>query len=256
MVDVLEIMKSKEFACEAVSEAIELLNGELTYEDYGWDDALLEAGSLDDFTYRHDGTDWGKGATKVCIIFRGFVLKSGYSNVHVYEANSCEDFESSEDWDNNNNDNYTSYEWDDCDYCNIESRVYEAALKAGVARFFAPTYRIGNTNVYIQPRCGQEAAYTNWFEHLGKWGICKYEKRFGADAFDALRSELKLNVVPRAVFSYWLDTGSYMQLKALGEFLDKHYINDLHSHNIGWFDGEVKLFDYSGYHSGTEETLD
>lgn len=251
MVNVLELMKSKEFACDAVNEAIELLDGELTYEDYGWDDALLESGSLDDFIFRHSGTDWGKGATKVCIIFKGFVLKSGYSNVHVYKSND-DDCSENDNWD----EEYTSYDWDDCDYCNVESRVYEAAIKAGVARFFAPTFRVGNTNVYIQPRCEQETAYTNWMPYFDKDCKCRYEQRFGFEAFNELRYNLGLECVPRAVFSYWLDTTSYMQLKALGEFLDKHCINDLHNHNIGWFDGEVKLFDYSGYHSGTEDTLD
>jgi hypothetical protein len=247
MVSVIDIMTSDEFKnSDAVAATMDLLNSTLTYiNNGGWNDETLdEADMFDELAYNYKSLSWGCGATKVAVMFRTFVLKSNYSR--------CASYSYDED---NEEDVREESEWEDCDYCWVESRVYEEAVKAGISQFFAPTIRIGNSDVYIQPKADKVVAYTDWYHLLNGTGYSRYEIRFGEKAFEELRDELGFNRISRAIFSYWLDTTSYVQLKKLGHFLRKHCINDLHNHNIGWFGDKVLLFDYSGYRSGTEYTI-
>lgn len=252
MISVIEILESEEFKnSAAVQAAIDILGNALSYVDNYCDNSCMEADQLDELIYNYRPLEWGCGATKVAVLFKDFVLKSNYSQVVEWDEG---------DYDEENetyvNGGFTNpCDWEDCDYCWIESRVYEKAVEAGVAAFFAPTIPIGNTGVYIQPRADREVAGTDWYKILNGTCRSRYEMRFGSDAFNKLRKELKLDNVSSLIFSYWLDNMSYVQLKKLGQFLHKHCINDLHNHNIGWFGDKILLFDYSGYHSGTEDTL-
>lgn len=252
MTNVTEILMSEEFKnSAAVAAALDILSNSLSYVGDCWDNSCMEADQLDELVYHYKSLEWGCGATKVAVMFKNFVLKSNYSQVVEWDEGDYDE----------ENETYVGggftdpCDWEDCDYCWVESRVYEKAIEAGVADFFAPTIPVGMTGVYIQARADREVAYTNWIQYLNGVGKSRYEIRFGEEAFEELRQELQLQRISRPIFSYWLDNASYVQLKKLGQFLHKHCINDLHNHNIGWFGDKILLFDYSGYHSGTEDTL-
>lgn len=252
MIDVTEILMSEEFKnSAAVQAAMDILGNVLTYVEDSYENFCMEVDQLDELTYTYRSLEWGCGATKVAVMFKDFVLKSNYSQVVERDEGDYDE----------ENETYVDSgftdprDWEDCDYCWIESRVYEKAVEAGVASFFAPTIPIGNTGVYIQPRADREVAGSDWCRCLNGTGISRYEARFGRDAYEELRTELGFDKISRVIFSYWLDNASYVQLKKLGQFLHKHCINDLHNHNIGWFGDKILLFDYSGFNSGTEDTL-
>lgn len=252
MISVTEILMSEEFKnSAAVKAAMDILGNVLTYVENDYDNCCMEADKLDELVYTYRSLDWGCGATKVAVMFKNFVLKSNYSQSVEWDEGDYD--EENETYVNSKFSN--PYDWEDCDYCWIESRVYEKAVEAGVADFFAPTIPIGNTGVYIQPRADREVARTDWDKFLNGTGRSRYEMRFGSDAFEKLRKELRLDIVSRSIFSYWLDNMSYVQLEKLGQFLHKYCINDLHNGNIGWFGDKILLFDYSGFHSGTEDML-
>lgn len=179
------------------------------------------------------------GATKVVAILRHMVLKKTYAGYTYTDIEN--EYEYHEyDRENSDFDNYSP------DYCEIESKVYEAAQEEGIADFFAETCHVCG-DVYAQPRFEQNA---DWYllEEIGS--------ELTLRDVNEIKRDYQLNI-PTVVAAQWFEIYSSEQLMKLSDFLFRHHINDLHGGNAAMFkDGVFRLIDYSGYNSGTENTLE
>ena len=241
---------------EIFKAVVERLSGDLPYCE---DEGLYCEEDYEEQFYDLDKTglfeEIRTGATKVCVLLRAFVLKAGFTSEMVYD--DCDEYEDERD-----EFDYYRQERDGIDYCELEAQVYEEAVKEGLEEFFAETVQVAD-KVYAQEYC-ERTIDEDYYD-----GDCKNMWTSFAASDYACR-KLGFNkwgeycdpntapaVIPEIVLYYWVTGGkSWTQLRRLAKFLSRHHINDLHRGNIGWVNGELKLFDYSGYNSGTENTFD
>lgn len=189
--------------------------------------------------YPFDEYNWATGASKICIIVNNIVFKtsfSGYAYDYDYEESDYYEEPIFENWDR--------------DYCLMEYQLYQLACKWGVEKFFAETVKV-MPYVYAQPRCDEIFGEPSKNFHLkdntntDDWMLIIHE--LGLDSL-----KLKLG---SPNFRYFAAVYPIDELLKLQNFLDFYEINDLHGHNFGWFDGELKFFDFCGYNSDTFEKL-
>lgn len=210
-----------------------------TYED---DNGVLYHG---DETYLdEDGYEWSNGVSKVCItIPNKTVLKTSIDG-------TIQDY----DWDTGENLEvpiYTTYP----DYCKIEYEIYEAAKAKGLDYFFAEILPMGGT-VYAQ-ECYTMTVDDFIFSEEGKDYFADFkrnrpsENEISVEGLDSLAD--KFDAQTFALF-YW--TFSTEELIKLQDFLDEYDINDLHAGNIGFFNGDLKIFDYCGFDSSTAKKVE
>ena len=202
-------------------------------EYYSWDggiyneDELVRAEIASEIPFNVDC-----GATRVCIVFKKLVLKKNFSGKICFD-DELDDFDI---------DNPFEYE---TDYCKIEGRVYQEAVKEGLEEFFAEIQEISD-GVYAQPTCEKTIYNCDYYKDFGKM--------YSKEVHDYLNYIFNYKI-PTEVLNYWARTKRIGKLRKLAEFIKAHEINDLHRENMGWFGDEIKLFDYCGFDSKTEETF-
>lgn len=213
------------------------------------EDAVYEDGSLDEEVCDEGADDWGSGVTKVALIYKDYVLKTGYSG-YVHSSYN----EEHHDFDDILVDDFPE------DYCEIEYKIYRRAVEAGISKFFAETISVGN-GVYMQERYdGSLDNYTpegmqfpDWIKQYDDAGCLSDWAEFHGDnmeltgLYDAVKSS--------RVFAWFVALYSYNDLRALSEFIEAYNINDIHSGNVGWFGNTIKLIDFSGYMTSTGDII-
>lgn len=204
---------------------------------------------------------WGSGVSKVAIVCNSFdgndyALKTAYVGA-VYTEDEDEDWK------------FTEYKH--ADECRVEYLVYRAAVAAGLGHFFAEMIKI-DTGIYMQEKYDtsigrlededmkfyiSETLLTSDLCECYRSGWILWERDAIEDlvervGLDSLFSHLRGNC---SSFMMFYDRYSILELRCLQTFLDEYDINDLHSSNIGVFDGDVKFIDYCGYESSTSEKV-
>ena len=184
------------------------------------------------------------GATKGVIIFNNqdYVLKLPFLKESVERWNSeTKEFER---------------EYSDMpNYCSIECKNYDAAVREGLEDMFAETFCVGyfhNVPVYAQQYvdCDEESisssysdyCYKEWCEEndLDPDSDDSYEEYFDTDT----RYEYEDN---SEVYVCMRDYYSSDKFSAFCLFIEKQYINDLHAGNFGFSGGRLVAVDFSGY---------
>lgn len=148
------------------------------------------------------------------------------------------------------------------DYCRAEVRNYRAAEKAGVGQYFAWTDKLfdvysehGYYPIYVmvQVDCDEEAITSmivdtfcennrnpedcDEDEEVDENDIIDYEERYNSACSGSTEGVDEW-------FSYYLDCREYAKLY---NFFCANDIDDIHSGNLGFYDGSVVIIDYSGY---------
>ena len=209
--------------------------GDTIYDEEILDRMLKEVNDISS----EDDIDYANGATKVVIIYNEIVIKKTFTGYIDFSAEGDE--VELIDYDMKNQD---SYDYSP-DYCALESVVYEEAFLKGLQDFFAEVIQVSK-NVYAQLRTDHTLSGFFLIEDLGltKIDVEEIREEYG---FEPL--------IPDYAIAWWFIHKTSEHLQTFSDFLYDHKINDLHSSNIGFFNGEIKLFDYSGYNSGTENTF-
>lgn len=172
------------------------------------------------------------GATRICVVFKNLVLKRNFAGEIIFD-NELDDYDK------------------DCpiefetDYCKVEERVYQEAVKEGLEEFFAEVEEISD-KVYAQPTSRMIVYECDYYKDFGEW--------YSDEVINYVRNLFGTSI-PLEVLNYWLRTKTIGKLRKLADFLYAHQINDLHRDNIGWFGDEIKLFDYCGFNTKTEDTF-
>lgn len=189
-----------------------------------------------------DEYEWHSGVSKVCIIYDDVVLKKSFSGyVDDYD---CEKGEYKEEPD------FT--EWD-IDYAELEYQVYLHSRLENVSMFFAEMISLEN-GVYAQEKCDiiLEA-------DLQKSKKDRISKSYSEDTISSFCINNNLNKLPYRirpqVLPYFISEYTPEELKKLEDFMEKYDINDIHTANVGWFNGRLKIFDYCGYGSSTSKKI-
>jgi hypothetical protein len=243
-------MLSKEYILECLDKYC-TFNEDLscgTFEDHIVE-PLEAAGCFEDWTY-------DSGATKGVLIFGelDYVIKIPfYAEYDEYE----------EDYDEETDEYYVTYEGgtrDYCfegvqvegfihdnewDYCETESYRYIVAERNGMGEHFAKTEYIGSVQewpIYAQVRacmfCSQDSMSTRSKKNYSKEELQKAESI--RDAYH--RYDLHEEWIMDFIAYYGED-----ELKAFFAFCDEWNIEDLHSGNIGYICGVPCLVDYSSF---------
>lgn len=203
------------------SDAIECLSQE--FYTYGYEtDNLYNDIDL-------DGYDWRNGISKVVILFPQYVLKTCIVGWVEYDSECDSDiFHENEE---------------NVDYCEIEYKVYQEAKRRHLEEFFAETVKVSD-HVYAQE------AYDDSFDD---WTNDELENtKFSEEIYSKFHC---LHNRVRTALRVFLGQHSFDKVLELQDFLEEFDINDLHSGNLGWFNGVLKLVDYSGYGSETSNLL-
>lgn len=238
---------------EEFRDALNILTNN-DFHIYAHTDELYESKILDDSDF-----NWHEGASKVVICLDGYVLKKSYcGSCH----NKCEDDEEDEDCE----DDIIYDEEPFPDYARTEYLVYEAAKDYGIQHLFAKTIQV-NDVVYAQERVDFTA---DEYENDDIDEDIFDDSYFDGEEFppyipggyarltklcqDNKLGDFKGRVRPAAL-SYLLGALSPEELRSLSKFLKDYDINDIHTANIGWIDGELKIFDFCGFKSNTGKLI-
>lgn len=162
------------------------------------------------------------------------------------------------------------------DACLIESNNYALAKEENLSNFFAPAYNLGPLdffedkgyfgNIYIQKKVGEVVENVNidgiidfdfwecgpvdgdahFFEENEYFSTEEAEEfLFFLDDFD-----IDMFRYAGIVFFLWLNTPE-TEMHRLNDFLFEHHINDLHTNNVGFLNGDYHkapvILDYAGY---------
>ena len=128
-------------------------------------------------------------------------------------------------------------------YCAEEVEIYEKAVKEKLDQFFAPCYfleKIDELEVYAMAAAEVDAEelYSDLYHRLSSEG------RSNEEATCILEEVEDNSEYVEWLFPYYAGSVDFDRFL---EFLSDEGINDLHSGNIGYIDGNVVLIDYSGY---------
>lgn len=183
-----------------------------------------EVANCDDF---YDaGLDYNCGAYKIAVIFDDYVLKKAYTGTaHMTDDGSMR------------------YEDDEPeDSCETEVLLYRIAEKRGLERFFAKSEDIGN-GIVKQERAEEFVKDREDINSNQRSEVMAFVKQYGlCSLYAASNSE---------VFYWLMQEYSGKELLKLQDFVDEFDIDDLHSYNVGWCNGKLKLIDYSGTNTAT-----
>lgn len=129
-------------------------------------------------------------------------------------------------------------------YCQIEAEIYEDARRENLDKFFAPCYFLeifDGVQIYVMQRAvtSYDKLYSDLFERLSNEG------RTEAEASDIIEEADACAEFVNWLFPYYSEEPE--EFNRFIEFLESANINDLHSGNIGYINGEIVLIDYSGY---------
>lgn len=129
-------------------------------------------------------------------------------------------------------------------YCEKEVEIYEKAIEASVEEFFAPCYflkKIDNFEVYIMKyaEVDYDSLMEDLYARLSGEGMSENEAENTAQWADENAEFVEY------LFPYYAeDNDTFENLLC---FLSEEDINDLHSGNMGYINGNVVLIDYSGF---------
>lgn len=234
---------------ESFKDALDVLTYN-SFHIYDHTDELFETEILDNFDF-----DWHEGASKVVICINGYVLKKSYDGI-------C--------WDGDKDEGEDDIVYDDVpfpDYARTEYLVYQAAKEYGIQHLFAETIQI-NDRVYAQERIDFSA---DEYENDKIEDNIYNDAYFDGDAFppyvpggfNRLSEMCKVNKlgdfsgrIRPAALGYFMGALSPEEMRALSRFLKDYDINDIHTGNIGWIDGQLKIFDFCGFKSNTEKIIE
>lgn len=239
LADVLErVQETEEFqeAVDCLSNEYYFYGGNDYYED--GDTSVFNPEALNRFIAHYSGM-WENGASKVCLCFPDYVLKTSFVAEVVHNDYNNE----TKEWEQE----FRSLE--DVDYCEVEYKVYQAAKKKGLEKFFAETMRIEDSPVYIQ-EAYEESLDDSWDSSISE----EIRARVVNIQSDDPLYQLSLRVSEETLMVL-INQNSEEDLIALGGFLDRFDINDLHEGNSGWFHGRLKFIDFCGYGSITSEVV-
>lgn len=203
------------------------------------DDGYFTENDAEDYVYslgrnKVPEFDYEYGATKLVIIpkDKDYVIKIPFNGYYDYNEyfSFCGASDSS---------------WGD-DYCQAEIGVYELAQEEGFEKMFLPlTYVLTScVDIYIQPKCEcykrNDVKQDSYSSKESKEKILEDKKHGKKYLFSKFSDSWTASC---------LDTlGSVEELERFGEFLDKHnLLYDLHSGNIGYYNGHAVILDYGGY---------
>lgn len=186
---------------------------------------------------------WSSGVSKVCIILNEIVLKKAFAGT-VTEI----DWVTGESLDDPEFDEYEQ------DMCELEYQVYQKAIEADVAEFFAELVQLDD-GIYAQPKC--DLTFDKYLE--SKDDCETVYLFFGEDECDLMKQNFDLQLLHcklnSTIMSYLYAEYPLKKLQALQDFLRRYDINDLHYGNMGFFNGKLKFFDYCGYCSSTIDQI-
>ena len=139
------------------------------------------------------------------------------------------------------------------DYNLLEAENYQAAIEAGLSRYFAATYCLGNIcglEVYVQERVNadEDGVSDEFYNYTleNYYSDCRDDYESEEDLHDAAwEDSTELENEDRI----WAMVGDFDRKDCikLVEFCDVREINDLHAANWGFRDGWPVMIDYSGY---------
>ena len=154
------------------------------------------------------------------------------------------------------------------DYCRAEVRNYRAAEKAGVAQYFAWTDKLfdvysehGYYPIYImaQVDCDEEAITDMMVQTF-----CENNRNPEDEDADEVDEDARQDYEDRynsacsgsteGVDEWFHSTLDCREYAKLDHFLCVNDIDDIHSGNLGFYDGSVVIIDYSGYNFVLEHT--
>lgn len=191
------------------------------------------------------------GVTKMALFFPNtdFVVKIPFNGVtqhHCEWNNEAQQYEETEE------PTFVPFEFaetkdeaDNWNYCQVEVELYEEAVHDNVNQFFLETELltvINDNPIYIQQKA----------EILAE---CKdtdyYEDSYDEDTLSETRKKCKdkdlrcFNACWLSdAFSYYKNDDKVFDLLVFAE----NYLEDLHSHNLGYVNGRPVIVDYAGYH--------
>lgn len=197
------------------------------------------------------GAELHNGISKIVFSFGDYVLKTAFTGYAH--------------WDEDKEEYYTANDID-CDYCEIEYKIYKKAIEANVSDFFAEIIQV-SPSVYMQEqylRSFEDRNYSNKIIDFENAMREKYRDTKGyanwtvalAKDMDCEKLFMKIGSQNFMAFAAYY---SKEKLHLLGEFLNYYELNDFHSGNIGWFIDKgiitLKFIDYSGYGTSTYKKL-
>lgn len=233
------VQDTEEFqeALDCLSNEYYFYAGSSYYED--GETSVFNPERLNRFISHYDGVMWENGASKVCLCFSDYVLKTSF----VAEVTRSDWNEETKTWEQD----FKSLE--DIDSCEVEYKVYQAAKEAGLEEFFAETFQLDDSPVYMQ-EAFEESLDDRWDSSVTEE---IRERVINIDSNDPLH-QLSTRVSEETLMIL-INQNTEDKLVALGKFLDRFDINDLHEGNSGWFNGRLKFIDYCGYGSSTSEVV-
>lgn len=183
-----------------------------------------EVANCDDF---YDaGLDYNCGAYKIAVIFDDYVLKKAYTGTAYMTDDGSMRYEDDEPEDS----------------CETEVLLYRIAEKRGLGKFFAKSENIGN-GIVKQERAEELVKDRRDLNDNQKSEVIDFVTQYDlCNLYSASNSKVL----------YWLmQEYSGEELFKLQLFVDEFDIDDLHSYNVGWCNGKLKLIDYSGTNTTT-----
>ena len=128
------------------------------------------------------------------------------------------------------------------DSCETEVLLYRIAEKRGLERFFAKSEDIGN-GIVKQERAEEFVKDRKDLTDNQRSEVIDFVSQYGLCILYSVSNSKVL---------YWLmQEYSGEELSKLQKFVDEFDIDDLHSYNVGWCNGKLKLIDYSGTNTTT-----
>lgn len=138
----------------------------------------------------------------------------------------------------------------DRDFNMVEMQHFQSAIEAKLDEYFAAVYCLGAIDgvmAYIQERvrCDEDEVSESFYEYaLNEYypedGDEEDEEKRSEDAWD---QSYQLEDEERIYAMVWNSQDAY----DLVDFCNHHNINDIHSSNWGYRDGNAVLVDYAGY---------
>lgn len=214
-----------------------------------YDYAITIDGDVDDECDLH-GYTWRSGASKIVILMDNYVLKTSFT----YEQDEDEPYLDEE---------YTP-NYNECpDYANMEYLLYQEAVARGIGYMFCKTEQC-NDKVYKQEKVDLTCEQYEYDE--ADFDVEDYANAYCLSIFDGTAHQMEeclaaheltdlKKYVKCGAMPYILAEWNKEELHKLLDFCRDYDINDIHNNNIGWLNGELKIFDFCGFNSNTQNLL-
>lgn len=136
------------------------------------------------------------------------------------------------------------------DYCKRELYNYKKACGAGLEKYFAAIFKIGEVDgveIYLQEKLEVNDSVEDDVNQI----FCDYVHSLDEDYYNEIEDEDERN---SAIWEgvYDMDEGERIEaifgyIKELINFIENNDINDLHCGNFGYRGSELVIMDYSGW---------